>query len=207
MIKLSRRTAIRLATSAFVPVPAAIAAGPEDDTRAPFGLTWGMSADDVRNLGAQLVLRPGQTEYGVSFGATNLAKVLSDMEGALLSFGHKDRLWRIAAIGRSIGHDPTGDRVVARYQEIAASLSDRYGRGTETDSRDLHMWKRHDEYVMSLSQGRASRYTMFHTSNIDIELSVRASGSDQAYYLILFESGPEARAFAIDKKAHEKDAL
>ncbi len=106
-----------------------------------------------------------------------------------------------------MGPDPSGSQAVSRYQELAAVLSDRYGRGVETDIRDREMWKGPNEYVMSLRQGRAFRYTKFHSTNVDVELSVRASDTDKAYYLILFQYGPAAREFEADKKVHEKDAL
>jgi len=59
-----------------------------------------------------------------------------------LFFGYKDKLWRIAAVGRPMGPDPSGNQTVARYQELATVLSDRYGRGVETDIRDREMWGR-----------------------------------------------------------------
>lgn len=97
---------------------------------------------------------------------------------------------------------------VARYQELASVLSDRYGRGIETDVRDREMWKGPNEYVMSIKQGRAFLYTNFHSSaNVDVELSVRAASGDQAYYVILFAYRPGAQEFEADKKVHEKEAL
>jgi len=72
-------------------------------------------------------------------------------------------LWRIAAAGRPIGPDPSGRQAVARYQDLTTVLSDRYGRGVETDVRDREMWKGPNEYVMSIRQGRAFRYTNFHS--------------------------------------------
>ncbi len=207
MALLFRRSTIALAITFLLPIPAVIAAQPDDDIRAPFGLTWGMSPDDIRKLGVRLTDSPGRSDYGASFTATDLSKVLSDTESVALFFGYRDKLWRIAAVGRSIGPDPSGNQAVARYQELVTVLSDRYGRGVETDIRDHQMWKGPNEYVMSLKQGRAFRYTNFPAPNVDVELSVRAAESDRAYYLILFEYRPGAREFEADKKLHEKDAL
>jgi len=53
--------------------------------------------------------------------------------------------------GRSSdGSQPVRQPAVSRYQELATVLSDRYGRGVETDIRDREMWKGPNEYVMSL---------------------------------------------------------
>lgn len=207
MTMLSRRTTIAVAVGFLLPISAAVAAASDAGIPGPFGLTWGMSSDEVRKTGARLTANTGRSEFGAAFAATDLSKVLSDTESVFLFFGFKDKLWRIAAAGRPMGPDPSGSQVVSRYQELATVLSDRYGRGVETDIRDREMWKGPTEYVMSIRQGRAHRYTNFHSTNVDVELSVRAADSDKAYYLILFQYGPEARAFEADKKVHEKDAL
>ena len=197
-----------LAVAFLLPILTAVSAEFEGDSPAPFGLTWGMSSDEARKTGAQLAANAGRSDYGASFAATNLSKVLSDTESVILFFGFKDKLWRIAAAGRPMGPDPSGRQAVARYQELAAVLSDRYGRGIETDVRDREVWKGPNEYVMSIRQGRAYRYTNFHSSaNVDVELSIRATGNNQAYYLILFEYRPGAQEFEADKKVHEKEAL
>ncbi len=207
MIMPSRRSAIGLAVGYLLPFPAAVSAEPDTGVPAPFGLTWGMSSDQVRKTGARLTANAGRSEFGAAFAASDLSKVLSDTESVFLFFGYKDKLWRIAAAGRQMGPDPSGSQAVARYQELAAVLSDRYGRGVETDTRDREMWKGPNEYVMSIRQGRAHRYTNFHSTNVDVELSVRAADSDKSYYLILFQYSPGAREFEADKKVNEKDAL
>lgn len=207
MTTLSRRSAIVAAAGSLLRASTAVAAGAEDDVRAPFGLTWGMSSDDVQKLGVGLAASSGRSNFGASFAATGLSKVLSDTEAVALSFGYRDKLWRIAVVGRSMGPDPSGSQTVARYQDLATSLSERYGRGVETDIRDRELWKAQNEYVMSILQGRASRYTKFQSPSVDIELSVRATSSDKAYYFILYEHRPGARSFEADKKVHEKDAL
>src|SRR5262249_15256421 len=153
---------------------------------APFGLKWGMSSEEVRKTGVELAANPGRSEFGAAFAATNLSKVLTDTESVFLFFGYKDKLWRIAAAGRPMGPDPSGSQALARYQELASVLAERYGRGVETDIRDREMWKGPNEYVMSLRQGRAFRYTNFHSINVDVELSVRAAESDKSYYVILY---------------------
>jgi hypothetical protein len=64
---------------------------------APFGLSWGMSAAEVRALGAELS-EPKESDFGLSYTATKLPKVLTDVEAIYLSFGYDDKLWRVAAI-------------------------------------------------------------------------------------------------------------
>ena len=205
MVLLGRRSVFATATSALL-VAASRAAEPQDD-RGPFGLMFGSSADDVRRTGVQLAPVVGKTDWGTSFTASGLEKVLSDMDSPILSFGFKDKLWRIVAAGRTNSADPYGSDTVARYRELATSLAEKYGSGRETDARDREMWKSPNEYVMSLQQGRAARYTIFSSPFVSVELSVRASDASSSYYLIIYKSNRGEKEFATDKKANEKGSL
>ena len=62
---LSRRTAVVLAGTFLVPVPTIVEATVEEDVRAPFGLSWGMTSDEIRKSGARLAAISGRSNYGV----------------------------------------------------------------------------------------------------------------------------------------------
>ena len=179
----------------------------EDDLRAPFGLTWGVSAEDVRRTGVTLSPFEGPSDYGAAFTATGLSKVLSDSQVVILFFGYRDSLVRIVAVGRPVDHDPYGARVISRYNDLAVSLGERYGNAHEVDQRDTQVWKAPNEYVTSLRQGRAHRYTDFRNSSMYVQLSINAIDPDTSQYVIFFVSRPEMAKFESDKKAKEKDAL
>ncbi len=53
--------------------PAATTSGTAPDLRAPFGLTWGLSVDDIKKLDVALLPLPGRSDYGVGFSATGLS--------------------------------------------------------------------------------------------------------------------------------------
>lgn len=203
-IVVSRRSAFALALTCVA--YGARAAEQPGDTKAPFGLTWGMSADDVRKLGATLTDAGGR-DYGKGFTVTGLERVLSDAQTVLLFFGYRDRLFRIVAVGRFQGPDPYGASTLTRYKELAAILEERYGKGRETDLRDREMWKAPNEYVMSLKQGRALRFTSFLTVDVEVELSMRAKSQDESNYVIIFSSRPGQTEFELDKRRQEKDSL
>jgi hypothetical protein len=115
-------------------VPTALAQDKPTGNEAPFGLTWGMSASEVKALGVELSDFP-QSDWGHSFSATKLPKVLGDAEMVVLSFGFNDKLWRIAAVSRSFENDPAGVATMARYNELDKILADKYGKGTS-----VHPW-------------------------------------------------------------------
>lgn len=207
MMHVHRRAVLSGLMLPLVVLGRAEARDPMSDVQAPFGLVWDASPDDVRKLGVVLVAQKKSTEYGAAFVASQLPKIISDIETVIVWFGYENRLWRIGAIGKSMGPDPYGNQLIARYNELSSALQGRYGRGKEVNIRDTEIWTRPSEYLSSLEQGRASRYTSFDSGSTNAELSIRASSSDEGFYVILFEYKPGAKQFREDKEKHEKDAL
>jgi hypothetical protein len=205
MKTLTMRRRTMLLSGLAVGLGAATPSLAEDD-KAPFGLIWGMSPDDVQTHGAKLVASDGRN-YGKSFNVTGLDHVLSDAEAVLLSFGYHDKLFRIVVAGKQQGPDPYGFGAMQRYNDLASIMTERYGKGTETDIRDFKMWKDPNEYVMSLKQGRAHRFTLFRTAIVNVELSVRAESGDYARYVIIFTNTAGAEVFEADKRRQERDSL
>ncbi len=202
---LKRRLAIATVSTALF--RSKIASSQSDENRGPFGLTFGASIELVQQAGIHLSEISENKSWGTTFTATGLSQVLSDMDPPGISFGFKNKLWRIAVPSKSFGPDPYGSEVLTRYKELVLSLSQKYGHGTEVDLRDHEMWKKPNEYIMSLKQGRANRYTNFETNNISIEISIRAIDGENAYYLIIYESKSGMREFTKDKKEREQNAL
>src|SRR5271165_5653488 len=106
---------------------------------APFGLKWGMSVADAGALGVKLSNLDDKKNFGISYHATDLPKILPDADFVALSFGFEDKLWRITVIGRNTANDPYGNGVKARYSELVAALSDKYGRGTPHEYQDAEL--------------------------------------------------------------------
>lgn len=217
MSSLTRRSALAVSLASFfsaasaqrsdIVPPAAPGVAGSGDTHAPFGLTWGLSSDETRVLGATLRPSEDQGRWGSSFAATGLSRVLSDTESVVLSYGFRDRLFRVLAVGRMNGPDPFGGVTLDRYQELSGALASRYGRGNERVSRDTQIWKAPNEYVMSLTQGRAHRFTTFANQAVEVELSMRGQSNDKSYYVIIFTSIPGNAAFEQNKKQRERDSL
>jgi hypothetical protein len=103
-------------------------ASAQPQQEAPFGLVWGMSAEQARAQGIELKSAPSM-QFGVGFAATNLPKAIADQEVTYLSFGFDDKLWRIAALSRSFDSDPHGNKVLSRYTELSELLAEKYGKG------------------------------------------------------------------------------
>ncbi len=184
--------------------------------RAPFGLAWGQSADEVRAAGVSLLpVRSWFADYepdygtdnGVIYGAEGLTSLLWDTRRVWLFFGLQSRLYRIIAQGQSIGPDPYGYWGTRRYQELRALLAQLYGRGEEVDDRGQSYARHPERYVYYLSQQRAHLYASFAGEGMTIQLALRADGTDFTRWVLFYESASEAAAFARYKASQEKAAL
>ncbi len=185
---------------------APFAAAADDRNAAPFGLEWGMSSAEVRELG--LELKDAQVrDYGTSFTATKLPKIISDVETVLLSFGYNDKLWRVAALSRTFANDPHGSAVISRFDELAAVLVEKYGRGTPHYQYDPNPLMKGEDFLYQVEAGKAWHYTDFATPTIHVQLIIGASSTSDGSYRIIFEHKPLRADFEKGKKFHEKDAL
>jgi hypothetical protein len=177
-----------------------------DKNAAPFGLLWAASAADTRSLGIDLKEVP-QKDFGVSYVATKLPKILFDVEKVFVSFGYDDKLWRVAASSRSFENDPSGISVRARYDELASVLMEKYGNGRSSHSQDSELYKKSTEFVMGIKVGRSNWFTKFETNLLQIQLGIFADDSSTAHWLIIWENKPLRANFGVGKKANEKNAL
>ena len=173
---------------------------------APFGLCGASHLPRLRVEDVDLREAPFR-DYGDTYAATKLPKVIADAETIILSFGNDDKLWRIVAISRTYPNDPYGNNVKARYQELARVLSEKYGRGVTHHEIDSQVWKEPNEFVMGIKTGRTMWFTDFNTSALMIEIGIMASGMDQANWRIIFEEKNLRSKFEASKKTKEKNAL
>jgi hypothetical protein len=177
-----------------------------DRNAAPFGLIWAASVADIRALGIELEEFPSK-EFGASYFATKLPKVISDVETVFVTFGYDDKLWRVGALSKNFSNDPSGTSVRSRYNELSGVLAEKYGKGHQFHSLDTTVWKKSDEFIMGISVGRSNWYTNFDTNLLSIQLGIIANDMSTARWRIIMENKPLRENFEAGKKAHEKNAL
>jgi hypothetical protein len=182
------------------------AAAEEERKAAPLGLQWGMSSAQVRELGIDLKDLPVK-DYGTSYTASKLPKVIADTETVVLSFGFDDRLWRIFMRSKVFTNDPFGSAVRNRYDELSSELAEKYGHGQQNHHTGEGFYAKADNFIYALSTGNAWYYTNYTTNILQIQLSIGARDTSTAFYQILFESKPLRSDFEQSKKTHEKDSL
>jgi hypothetical protein len=191
--------------SAFQISPASAQAQKEDQ-EGPLGLTWGISANQVRALGVDLKDGP-RSDFGVSYVATNLPRALSDQEMAIVSFGYDDKLWRIGAISRPFPNDPAGTNVKSRYQELLGVLIEKYGRPAIVHSLGDSIYREARYFLAGINGGHTSWYSNFDTAKLFIQLGILADDSSAGRWRIIFEEKALRKTFESGRRSREKGAL
>jgi hypothetical protein len=172
------------------------------ESEAPFGLSWGVSAEQLKASGVGLQLRlPDNT--GVRFAAANLPKALSDLGEAILSFGNNDKLHKIEAISEDVTNDPAGIRLKARYATLSRALTRKYGKGV-TRHKILEPWTRRNDFLTGIYRGSSRYYTDFIGENVTIRLKIRASRRGTSNYVLTFQHKKIPRGNGVPS---EKDVL
>jgi hypothetical protein len=173
-------------------------------SQAPFGLSWGMSTSQVKAMGVELT-DAQEVEWGTSFTAAKLPKVLTDANTVFLSFGFNDKLWRIWVSSRPFENDPAGTNVLARYGELSGILADKYGKGKSAHS--LGQYNQQQHFAMHIKGGDAQWFTNFNPPQLMIQLGIQAHDYSTTYWILIFEEQTLASEFEKTKKAKERGTL
>jgi hypothetical protein len=172
----------------------------------PVGLTWGISASDVRARGIELI-DFDKLDYGKSFIATKLERAVADQESALLSFGFNDKLWRVIIISRDFNNDPHGFAVLARYKELANVLSEKYGKPKENHRLGGSIYAESKYFLAGIRGGESSWYSNFDASGLFVQVGITANDSSTGRWRIFYENKTLRTEFEAAKRSREKGSL
>ncbi|HKY85693.1 MAG TPA: hypothetical protein VJL90_02915 [Pseudorhodoplanes sp.] len=179
---------------------------PSFANEAPLGLTWGATSEDVRAMGVELKESSGK-DFGVSYTATSLPKAISDQDGALLSFGYDNRLWRILIFSRAFNDDPYGTAVKERYKQLQDVLAEKYGKAKSTHQLGESIYSEPRYFVSGISGGKSAWFTNFDNPLLFVQISIGASSGSTGFWRIIFEHKDGRRSFDAGKRQREKGAL
>lgn len=171
----------------------------------PFGLTWGASAEELRAMGIQLK-EDANKEFGMSYIATGLPKVLADQQLTHLSFGFSDKLWRVHAIGKDHDNEPEGFSVKDRYEELVSALSDKYGKAERSQKLGNFIYKDPQYFVSGIQGGQNKWFADFNKTNIFVQAGIIASGGNSRWRII-YENKTFRQRFEADRKGKERETL
>lgn len=159
---------------------------------APFGLTWGLSKEEVEQTG--VVLAPtALKDYENSFDASNLHTNSKEFSTVTLVFGDDNRLWRILARSKFITGDmPSGEKMLRQYHRFYNLLQQKYGNAQQTysslDGAALYDPDKNPNLLHDLELGDVDLYATFGGEDIGVALSVNVDGDMQSYLLIDYKN-------------------
>jgi hypothetical protein len=172
----------------------------------PLGLSWGSSPDQVRQLGVKLE-SVAMRDFGQTYLASELPRVLSDQKTTILSFGHDGKLWRIAVLSRKFENDPMGFKVKARYDELRQALEEKYGRPKSTHMLGDSIYREDQYFLAGIRGGKSFWFSSYEPKDVSVELGIIAEDSSTAQWRLIFEDKKLRHDFEASKKALEKKTL
>jgi len=116
--------------------------------RAPFGLTWGMSKENLQMLGWTTPQSPSAEERSgviLTFDRlyeVTLPRVPEEIAKVVLFFGNNNELYDVEAESNK----GAAVQVLTRYRELSSTVSQVYGPGQEIE--DPQGWFHRDEEIM-----------------------------------------------------------
>jgi hypothetical protein len=171
---------------------------------APFGLTWGMTKEQIEGLGVSLTSQEDQSR-GAEFVATKLPKMVEGANGVVIALGFGGKLYRVTVISNEYDNDGYGAQIGTRYDELVAVLTQKYGKGKAHDFTSSDY--RGDRWAYGLWKNENSKYTTFETETLDIEISCRSQDMSDPYWVIIYDYKPGSELEEAAKKQHEKETL
>lgn len=182
----------------------ALAQEKPEDIPAPLDLKWGLSAQDVRAMGVSLEIVEEDGAYGAVYDAKDLASLVEDGGLVKLYFGFDDELWRIVIYSRRYLADRHAGKVMRRYQQLNALLTDKYGPGQQNhvighaNSRDI---------AASIAKQNTTIATYYDKRGLFIGLEVKAQAPDITYWMLLYAHKELSAKVNEQKKSKEKNRL
>ena len=178
--------------------PFALAGG-----QAMFGLEWGMSPDQVKNLGTKLALKMKVNNLSV-YTAKLLPKNLKDADYYNLVFDNSDLLVKIIMVGEMITDDIYGEKGRARFEELARELKEKYEEVKSITETGIKAYDSPDEFYQCLAfKGCGLWVKMFKGDNKNIILQLNGVTKGEGYIDIRVEAYPEWEVITGKKKPVE----
>ena len=182
-------------------------AAPEDLSAAPFGLLWGATVADIKNLG--ITLTPIEIkDYLNSYAATTLPKPIKTFREVDVTFGADNELWRIIAYGELLDDTPDAAKVMRLYKDYSQLLAQKYGNAKEMFTPAVKMVEKkiekqgrketvtvpedqpigNPEFLSQLQSGDAVLFATFENGDVGAALAVNVDGDNRSYIVIDYKN-------------------
>ena len=158
-----------------------------------FGLTFGMSAAQVKTVVPSLKMEKNHSSY-ISYSAKKMPKNLLDAEMYVLDFS-EDKLLAITSFSHSVTNDTHGTLGKKRFSDLRSSLIQKYGKPkNEMQMARMKVYKEVDEFYECLAyDGCGLWISSFQTEGKAIVIQLKGLGRGSGWIETSVESFPEWR--------------
>jgi len=164
----------------------------EDNGRmAIFGLSWGMTPTEVKELGTRL--KPEKkTDNLYIYSANSLPNNLKDTGSYTLVFSKDGKLVKIIMLSKKFINDIYGDQGRSRFEELALELSHKYQEISSIMETGIKAYDSEDEFYQCLAYPGCGLWVKkFRGENKDIFLQMNGIKKGEGYISITVEAVPE----------------
>jgi hypothetical protein len=183
----------------------------ENHASAPFGLYWGISKDETKDLGFDLKSAE-RKDYQEVYLVTNPKQNTKTFDIVTAIFGEQDKLWCIFAQSTPQKDTPQATDVLNLYHQYYAALEKKYGNAKQFFSPNTYVEEieegdgedseskaekdpivktnpiGNDNFLQELKEGSAVLYATFENDVIGITLGVSVDGNNQSYISIDYKN-------------------
>ena len=167
---------------------------------AMFGLTWGMSPEQVKASGVVLEEKFRQHNFSV-FRTERLPKNLNDAKFYVLIFDESLGLCKVVMTGTTIKNDPYGMSGKQRFEELEKILTEKYHQQPMSSKTiGIKLWDDPDEFYQCLAYDGCGLWgSVFLTDTKYIGLKLEGIERGMGYIEITVEAEAEWKQ-ALEKK-------
>jgi len=174
--------------------------------KAPFGLAWNSSIQDIKSNGIELTAQEVDIPGFKVYLTTSLPKNHSDADHYVLMF-YKDTLVKILMISKTVSDDPFGLKGIEKYKEYTQlMLSVGYTEHRTFENIGRLLYKEPYEFYNCLNYPGCGEYISFFESGEGEKSSVKIKpeGRSSGLILITFEGPDCENAFKRVKEEQDK---
>lgn len=194
-------------TAIFFLATASAAAEPPP---APFGLTWGVSAQALRDDGVKL--KDGERKGNLhSMTARKLPLDLEHAELYSLLFDDKAGLVKVQYVSSLIEGDPNGMHGRERYRTLKLALSDKYGLPEVHEIFGLAEYTGPDQFYQCLHHDKCGWWhSTYRPGDLAVRLELHGTEKGAGFVTLQYESAEFRTAlgrYELEHRARGKEAL
>ena len=172
----------------------------------PFGLEWGMTVQDAKDLGVEMQKSGAEGRLTI-YSAESLPKNLSIAESYALVFDSQFSLIKIKMVSNNIENDPYGTEGKEKYSDLKHILVTKYGppeEGMSVELIGLALYDESDEFYQCLAYSGCGYWMAGFTdktSGMIVGLQLKGLSRGKGYIVLSYE-GP---LFSDAVNAHKDD--